>query len=274
MRLDRPIGTWLLFWPCAWSFALAGVGGRWDLLPWLALGAFAMRSAGCVYNDFIDRDLDRKVERTRLRPLASGRVSNRSAWLLIGLLCVVGLAVLLQLNRTAALVAVLSLAPVAAYPFMKRITWWPQAWLGLVFSWGALVGWPAVTGSLAWPAVLLWLGSVAWVIGYDTLYAIQDMEDDALVGVRSSARRLGKRAPAGIALFYAAAVALWGAAIWSVRPDWIALLALIPAALHLANQALRADPGDGELALRLFRSNRTCGLLVFLAMLVVGLASR
>ena len=274
MRLDRPIGTWLLFWPCAWSVALAGVGGRWDLFGWLVLGAFAMRSAGCVYNDFIDRDLDRNVERTRLRPLASGRVSNRSAWLLIGLLCAIGLAVLLQLNRTAALVAVLSLAPVAAYPFMKRITWWPQAWLGLVFSWGALVGWPAVTGSLAWPAVLLWLGSVAWVIGYDTLYAIQDMEDDALVGVRSSARRLGKRAPAGIALFYAAAVALWGAAIWSVRPDWIALLALIPAALHLANQALRADPGDGELALRLFRSNRSCGLLVFLAMLVVGLASR
>ena len=274
MRLDRPIGTWLLFWPCAWSVALAGVGGRWDLFGWLALGAFAMRSAGCVYNDFIDRDLDRKVERTRLRPLASGRVSNHSAWLLIGLLCAIGLAVLLQLNRTAALVAALSLAPVAAYPFMKRITWWPQAWLGLVFSWGALVGWPAVTGSLGWPAVLLWLGSVAWVIGYDTLYAIQDMEDDALVGVRSSARRLGERAPAGIALFYAAAIVLWGAAIWSVRPDWIALLALIPAALHLANQALRADPGDGELALRLFRSNRTCGLLVFLAMLVVGLASR
>ncbi len=274
MRLDRPIGTWLLFWPCAWSVALAGVGGRWDLLPWLALGAFAMRSAGCVYNDFIDRDLDRKVERTRLRPLASGRVAYRSAWLLIGWGCAIGLAVLLQLNRAAALVAALSLAPVAAYPFMKRITWWPQAWLGLVFSWGALVGWPAVTGSLAWPAVLLWLGSVAWVIGYDTLYAIQDMEDDALVGVRSSARRLGKRAPAGIALFYAAAVALWGAAIWSVRPDWIALLALITAALHLANQALRADPGDGELALRLFRSNRSCGLLVFLAMLVVGLASR
>jgi len=274
MRLDRPIGTWLLYWPCAWSVALAGVGGRWDLFLWLALGAFAMRSAGCVYNDLVDRDLDRKIERTRLRPLASGRVSLRSAWILIGLLCLIGLAVLLQLDRLAALVALASIAPVAAYPFMKRITWWPQAWLGLVFSGGALVGWPAVTDAFTWTPFLLWLGSIAWVIGYDTLYAIQDIEDDALVGVKSSARRLGNRAPLGIAIFYALAVALWSAAIWTVRPDWIALLALVPAALHLANQALRADPKDGELALRLFRSNRTCGLLIVLAMLVVGLSSR
>ena len=274
MRLDRPIGSWLLYWPCAWSIALAGVGDQWDLFLWLALGAFAMRSAGCVYNDVVDRDLDRRVERTRLRPLASGRVSLRSAWVLIGLLCGVGLAVLLQLDRTAALVALGSIAPVAAYPFMKRVTWWPQAWLGLVFSWGALVGWPAVTGTLSWTPLLLWFGSIAWVVGYDTLYAIQDIEDDALVGVKSSARRLGDKAAVGIAVFYALAVALWGAAIWTVRPDWIALLTLVPVALHLANQALRADPRDGELALRLFRSNRTCGLLIFLAMLVVGLSSR
>ena len=274
MRLDRPIGTWLLYWPGAWSVALAGVGGRWDLFLWLALGAFAMRSAGCVYNDIVDRDLDRRVERTRLRPLASGRVSVRAACILIGALCLIGLVVLLQLNPTAAIVALVSLAPVAAYPFMKRITWWPQAWLGLVFSWGALVGWPAVTGSLGWPAVLLWFGSVAWVVGYDTLYAIQDIEDDALVGVKSSARRLGDKATLGIALFYALALILWGAAIWSVRPDWLAVLALVPASLHLANQALRADPKDGALALQLFRSNRTCGFLVFLAMLVVGLSAR
>jgi 4-hydroxybenzoate polyprenyltransferase len=274
MRLDRPIGTWLLYWPCAWSVALAGVRGRWDLFAWLALGAFAMRSAGCVYNDIVDKDLDRRVERTRLRPLASGRVSVRSAWLLVGALCLIGLVVLLQLNAVAALVALASIAPVAAYPFMKRITWWPQAWLGLVFSWGALVGWPAVTGSLDWPALLLWFGSIAWVVGYDTLYAIQDIEDDALVGVKSSARRLGDRAATGVAVFYAAALILWAAAIWSVRSDWLALIALVPAAIHLANQALRADPKDGELALRLFRSNRTCGLLVFLAMLVVGLSAR
>ena len=253
---------------------LAGVNERWDLFLWLGLGAFAMRSAGCVYNDIVDRDLDVKVERTRLRPIASRRVSVRSAWVLIALLCLIGLLVLLQLNLTAAAVSLVSIAPVAAYPFMKRITWWPQAWLGLVFSWGALVGWPAVTGSLDWPALLLWFGSIAWVIGYDTLYAIQDIEDDALVGVKSSARRLGDKAPLGVGAFYGLAVILWGAAIWCVRPDWLALLTLVPAALHLANQAVRADPKDGELALRLFRSNRACGLLVLLAMLVVGLSSR
>jgi len=274
MRLDRPIGAWLLYWPCAWSVALAGVNDRWDLFLWLALGAFAMRSAGCVYNDIVDRDLDARVERTRLRPLASKRVSVRSAWLLIGMLCVIGLIVLMQLKLTAAEVALASIGPVAAYPFMKRVTWWPQAWLGLVFSWGALVGWPAVTGTLSASAFLLWFGSIAWVIGYDTLYAIQDLEDDALAGVKSSARRLGRNAPLGIGLFYALALLFWGAALWSVRPEWLALATLVPAGLHLANQALRADPQDGALALRLFRSNRSCGLLVLLAMLVVGLSAR
>ena len=274
IRLDRPIGSWLLYWPCAWSVALAGVGARWDLFLWLGLGAFAMRSAGCVYNDIVDRDLDVRVERTRLRPLASGRVTLESAWLLVAALCLLGLVVLLQLNLTAAIVALVSIAPVAAYPFMKRITWWPQAWLGIVFSWGALVGWPAVTGSLALTTFLLWLGTIAWVVGYDTLYAIQDIEDDALVGVKSSARRLGDKAPLGVGVFYAIALLLWGTAIWTVRSDWVALLALLPAALHLANQALRAEARDGELALKLFRSNRTCGLLVFLGMLAVGLTSR
>ncbi len=274
VRLDRPIGTWLLYWPCAWGVALAGVDERWDLFLWLGIGAFAMRSAGCVYNDIVDRDLDTRVERTRLRPLASRRVSLTAAWALIILLSAIGLAVLLRLDLTAQLVALASLALVAAYPFMKRITWWPQAWLGLVFSWGALVGWAAVTNAIEAPALWLYAGSVAWVIGYDTLYAIQDIEDDALVGVKSSARRLGERAPHGIAMFYGLALALWGAAIWSVRSDWLALLALLPAALHLANQALRADPKDGKGALQLFRSNRTCGLLVFLGMLAVGLSSR
>jgi len=201
-------------------------------------------------------------------------VSLKSAWVLIGLLCAIGLVVLLQLNVTAAIVSLASIAPVAAYPFMKRITWWPQAWLGLVFSWGALVGWPAVTGSLDWAPALLWFGSIAWVVGYDTLYAIQDIEDDALVGVKSSARRLGDKAAMGIGILYAIALLLWGVAVWLVRPDWLALVALLPAALHLANQALRADPKDGADALQLFRSNRTAGLLVCLAMLVVGLSSR
>lgn len=274
MRLDRPIGTWLLYWPCAWGVALAGVRGRWDLFLWLLIGAFAMRSAGCVYNDLVDRHLDARVARTRLRPLASGRASVRSAWLLIGLLCTLGLVVLVQLKPLAQFVALVSLALVAAYPFMKRLTWWPQAWLGLVFSWGALVGWPAVTGTLAWPPLLIWLGSVFWVLGYDTLYAIQDVEDDALVGVKSTARLFGPRAPAMVGLFYALALAGWAGALWLVRPDWLALLALAPAAANLANQALRADPTDGALALRLFRSNRWCGLLVLLGLLAIGLATR
>jgi 4-hydroxybenzoate polyprenyltransferase len=272
MRLDRPIGTWLLFWPCAWSVGLAGVWGRWDLFAWFLVGAFAMRSAGCVYNDLVDRELDAQVERTRLRPLASGRVSVRAAWLLIGLLCAAGLLVLLQLPPIAQLVALASLVLVAAYPFMKRVTWWPQAWLGLVFSWGALVGWAAVMEEIGTPALWLYAGTVAWVIGYDTLYAIQDKEDDALVGVRSSARRLGRHAVLGVGVFYALAVLLWSLALWSVRPEWLALLPLAPAALHLGGQVLRADPDNAELALKLFRSNRTTGLLVFLAMLVVGLS--
>jgi 4-hydroxybenzoate polyprenyltransferase len=273
MRIDRPIGSWLLYWPCAWSVALAGVGGKWSLFAWLALGAFAMRSAGCVYNDIVDRDLDKQVERTRLRPLASGRTSVRTAWALAIGLCLVGLVVLLMLPRTAQLVALAAILPVAAYPYMKRITWWPQAWLGLVFSWGAITGWPAVTGSLAAPALWLWAGSIAWVIGYDTLYAIQDIEDDALVGVRSSARRLGRHTALGVGLFYAAALAGWGIAIWQVQPQPLALLALAPAALHLARQVARTDPANPTLALALFRSNRLAGLLVFLAMLTVGLSA-
>ncbi len=274
MRLDRPIGTWLLYWPCAWSVALAGVGAKWTLFVTLALGAFAMRSAGCAYNDIVDRDLDARVERTRLRPIASGRVGVRSAALLVVILSLAGLGVLLGLSRTAQLVALASLAPVAAYPFMKRITWWPQAWLGLVFSWGALVGWPAVTGRFAAPALLLWLGSIFWVIGYDTLYAIQDIEDDALVGVKSSARALGDRAPLGVGLCYVAALAGWGAAIWAVLPEPLALLALLPAALQLSGQVIRIDPADGARALALFRSNRFTGLLLFAGFLVVGLSAR
>src|SRR5829696_1255873 len=224
MRLDRPIGTWLLYWPCAWSVALAGVGGRWDLLLWLFLGAFAMRSAGCVYNDIVDRDLDRQVERTRLRPLASGRVSLAGAWILLVAMSLIGLAVLLQLDRTAQLVALASLALVAAYPFMKRIIWWPQAWLGLVFSWGALVGWPAMTGRIEPAAFLLYAGSIFWVIGYDTIYALQDREDDALVGVRSSARALGRHARVGVAICYALALLLWALAFREVRQEDYALL--------------------------------------------------
>ena len=270
MRLDRPIGSWLLYWPCAWSVALAGVGGQWGLFLWLGVGAFVMRSAGCVYNDIVDRDLDGQVERTRLRPLASGRATVGAAWALAIALCLVGLVVLLQLPRAAQLAALGSILPVAAYPYMKRITWWPQAWLGLVFSWGAIVGWPAVTGSFAATPFWLWAGSIMWVIGYDTLYAIQDIEDDALIGVKSSARRLGHHAKLGVCIFYLLALIGWGVAIWSVQPGLLGVVALLPAALHLGWQVARVDPDNGALALTLFRSNRLCGLLVFAAMLVVG----
>jgi 4-hydroxybenzoate polyprenyltransferase len=252
---------------------LAGVNGRWSLLAWFLLGAFVMRSAGCAYNDFVDRELDAKVARTRLRPLASGRITNRAAWILIILLAFIGLIVLLQLPLIAQVTAISSLGLVAAYPFMKRITWWPQAWLGLVFSWGALVGWASVARGLDPAAWWLWVGSVFWVVGYDTLYAIQDKEDDALVGVRSSARRLGRQAPLGVALFYVLALGGWTAALWSVRPEPLAVLALVPAAFHLLSQVLRVDPDDGDKALALFRSNRFTGLLLALGFAVVGLSS-
>jgi 4-hydroxybenzoate polyprenyltransferase len=270
-RFDRPIGWWLLFWPGAWAVALAGgAWGRWDLILWLLLGAIAMRGAGCVYNDIVDRDLDRQVARTRVRPLASGVVSLKAAWAWLAALCLIGLVVLLQLHVYAAIVALLSLAPVAAYPFMKRITWWPQAWLGIVFSWACLVGWAEVAGNLTAPGLLLYAGSMAWVVGYDTIYALQDREDDALIGVRSSALRMGAWVRGGVAGFYALAVLLWAAAIWLVRPDPLALAALLPVALHFVWQVATLSPDDGAGALDRFRSNRTAGLLMFAACFVVG----
>ena len=269
-RFDRPIGWWLLYWPCAFGVASAGgIWEDWPLLLWMLLGAISMRGAGCVYNDIVDRDLDAQVARTASRPLPSGMVSVKAAWAWLFTLCGIGLIVLLQLRWEAQLVALGSVALVAAYPFMKRITWWPQAWLGLVFSWGAPVGWYAVTG--AWSAAMLWLyaGSIFWVIGYDTIYALQDREDDALVGIRSSALRLGGNVRGGVAVFYALALVGWGMAIWSVRPQAIALLAVLPVALHLLWQVASLSR-NGDDALAKFRSNRQAGLLMALACLVVG----
>lgn len=269
-RFDRPIGWWLLFWPCAFGLLLAGGEGQWGLLAWLLLGAIAMRGAGCVYNDIVDADLDRKVARTAARPVASGRVSKRAAWAWLTALCLVGLIVLLQLRWQAQLVALASIALVAAYPFMKRITWWPQAWLGLVFSWGALVGWVALRGDDLGVLAALYAGCVFWVVGYDTIYALQDREDDALVGIRSSALALGKRVTGGVALFYALALASWALAFWLLREDWLALFALLPMALHLLWQVATLDPADGQSALDRFRSNRFAGLLLALACWVAG----
>ena len=270
-RFDRPIGWWLLFWPGAWGVALAGGAiDRWDLILWLLVGAIAMRGAGCVYNDIVDRDLDAQVARTRNRPLASGAVSLKAAWVWLVILCLIGLAVLLRLHLYSGIVAILSLAPVAAYPFMKRITWWPQAWLGLVFSWAALVGWSDIAGTLTVQGLLLYAGSIAWVIGYDTIYALQDREDDALIGVRSSALRMGNHVKSGVAIFYGIALAFWAAAFWQVRPDPLALVALAPLAVHLAWQVVSLDLADGASALDRFRSNRFAGFLMFCACFVVG----
>jgi 4-hydroxybenzoate polyprenyltransferase len=269
-RFDRPIGWWLLFWPCVWGVWLAGAGWQFELVAWLLLGAIAMRGAGCVYNDIVDADLDRQVARTAARPVASGRVSVTAAWAWLLALCAVGLVVLVQLRWQAELVALASLALVAAYPFMKRITWWPQAWLGLVFTWGALVGWTALRLDHIDAMLALYAGSIFWCIGYDTIYALQDKEDDALVGIRSSALRLGDNVKAGVTAFYLLALAFWGLAVWWTREDPLAMLALIPAAAHLLWQALTLDPADGANALERFRSNRFAGALVAAGFFVVG----
>ena len=271
-RFDRPIGWWLLFWPGAWAVALAGGGfARWPLIAWLLLGSIAMRGAGCVFNDIVDRDLDRKVARTAARPLASGAIALKTAWVWLLALCLIGLIVLLQLRLYAQVVAMASLALVAAYPFMKRITGWPQIWLGLVFSWAALVGWSEVTGALTMPGLLLYGGAIVWVVGYDTIYALQDREDDALIGIGSSALSMGRHVRAGVSLCYLIAIGLWAGAIWQVRPQPLALVALAPMAAHLMWQVatLRQDGVD---PLTKFRSNRFAGLLMFLACLVVGSA--
>ena len=271
-RFDRPIGWWLLFWPGAWATALAGGGKEhWPLILWLLVGSIAMRGAGCVFNDIVDRDLDKKVARTAARPLASGAISVRTAWAWLILLCLIGLVVLLQLRLAAQIVALGSLALVAAYPFMKRITGWPQLWLGLVFSWGALVGWSEVMGALTAPGLMLYGGTIFWVVGYDTIYALQDREDDALIGIGSSALSMGRHVRAGVSLCYMLALTLWAAAIWQVRPQLLAIAALLPTAVHLAWQAATLKE-DGIDPLRKFRSNRFAGLLMFMGCLVVGSA--
>lgn len=269
-RFDRPIGWWLLFWPCVWGVMLAGGQGRWDLLGWLLLGSIAMRGAGCVYNDIVDAGIDRKVARTASRPVASGRVTKRAAWVWLALLCLIGLIVLLQLRREAQLVALASLALVAAYPFMKRITGFPQAWLGLVFTWGVPTGWVALRSDGLPVMAAFYAGAVLWCVGYDTIYACQDREDDAVVGVGSSALTLGRHLRGGVALFYAGALALWALAFWWLRPDPLALLALAPATMHLAWQVLTLEPDNADNVLARFRSNRMAGLLVALACWVVG----
>ena len=275
-RLDRPIGSWLLLLPCWWSAALAaGVSHHVSRLPLIIalffVGAFAMRGAGCTWNDITDRDLDAKVERTRSRPIPAGQVSVRQALAFLVAQALIGLAVLLQFNSFAIGTGIASLAIVAAYPFMKRITWWPQVVLGLAFSWGALMGFAILLGRIGLPALVLYAGSIAWVIGYDTIYAHQDTEDDALIGVKSTARLFGARTHQALVVFYSLAVTLIGVAMrlsGTGLAGWIGLAAF---AVHLGWQIARLDIGDPALCLRIFKSNRDAGLLLFAGLLVDAL---
>jgi len=276
-RLDRPIGSWLLLMPCWWSVGLAAVHARsqvnvWHLLLFF-IGAFAMRGAGCTWNDIVDRDLDSQVERTRSRPIPSGQVTVASAAAFLMLQALVGLAVLLQFNRFTIYVGFASLAVVAIYPFMKRITYWPQIVLGLAFSWGALMGWPATFARLDLPALLLYAGAICWVIGYDTIYAHQDREDDALIGIKSTALLFRERTKPMLALFYALAVALIALAGWSAGAGLLFALGLLAFAAHLAWQIARLDVDDPIDCLVVFKSNRDAGLILF-AGLVLDAALR
>jgi len=266
-RIDRPIGWWLLLLPCWWSAALAAIAsGTAPNLAHLVLflvGAVAMRGAGSTYNDIADRDLDAQVERTRSRPLPSGQVRARQAAVFLVAQTLVGLAVLLQFNAAAIAVGIASLAPVAIYPFMKRVMSMPQLVLGLAFAWGALMGWVAVFGRLDAPAWLLYAGTIAWVVGYDTIYAVQDIEDDAIAGIRSSARTFGPRLKAAIGACYAVAAGLVALSALSAGAGLVGLLGVAGFAAHLGWQTVRLEAGDGRRALMLFRSNRDAGLILF-----------
>jgi 4-hydroxybenzoate polyprenyltransferase len=271
-RLDRPIGSWLLLLPCWWSAALAaGVIGAIGQLPLIIalffVGAFVMRGAGCTWNDITDRDLDALVERTRSRPIPAGQVSVAQAAAFLVVQALIGLAVLLQFNRFAVITGIASLIIVAVYPFMKRITWWPQIVLGLAFSWGALMGFAVTLGRIDAAALMLYAGSIAWVIGYDTIYAHQDAEDDALIGIKSTALLFGARTRPALAVFYTLAVVLIGAALALAGAGWPAWLGLAAFAAHLAWQIGRLQIGDPALCLRIFKSNRDAGLLLFAGLL-------
>lgn len=277
-RLDRPIGWWLLLWPCWWSVALAAVAAEtspnvWHLVLFL-IGAVAMRGAGCTYNDILDRDVDAQVERTRSRPIPSGQVSVEAATLFMVGLAFIGLAVVLQFNGTTVLVAFGSLAIVAFYPLAKRVTDWPQVVLGFAFSWGALLGWTATFGTIAAAPVLLYAGSIAWTVGYDTIYAHQDRRDDAIIGVRSTARLFGERSRLAVGIAYALTVASFAAAIALAGGGVAAFAGLAAFACHLARQVARLSPDDPAACLAAFRSNRGAGWLLFIGLVADGSLAR
>ena len=274
MRADRPVGVWLLFIPCLWGASLALATGETTLFTTLkhaalfAVGAFVMRSAGCAYNDIIDKDIDAKVARTALRPIPAGQITLKQAWTSLILLSFVGFIVLIQFNWVTIAVGMASLGLVGAYPFMKRITWWPQAWLGLTFNWGALVGFSAAADRVSLPAMLIYCAGVSWTLGYDTVYAHQDKEDDALIGVKSSARALGDKTRPALAGFYGVCVLLFliiGALI-NAHPAYY--VSLIPAGMHFIWQVRQFDDADNAGLLKIFKSNKIAGLLLLLPLLV------
>lgn len=273
-RADRPIGTWLLLLPCWWGLALAMLAGqdpRWEDL-WIfvgcGIGAWLMRGAGCTWNDITDRDIDDKVARTRSRPIPAGAVTVKQALAYLVAQSLIAFCILLTFNTAAIALGILSLLPVAIYPFAKRFTWWPQVFLGLAFNWGALLAWTAHSGSLGWPAITLYLAGIAWTLFYDTIYAHQDTEDDALIGVKSTARLFGADSPRYLKYFLVICVTLMGLAIIQALLGQVSVLALVlalagPWAMgwHMAWQLRGFDPEDNAKMLRLFHANRDTGLI-------------
>ncbi|GAB4364986.1 MAG: 4-hydroxybenzoate octaprenyltransferase [Kiloniellaceae bacterium] len=270
-RLDRPIGTWLLLFPGWWSIALgdaaANAGPSWALYLYFGVGAVLMRAAGCTVNDILDRDIDGKVARTATRPIPAGEISLTQAGLFLLALLLVSFAILLQMNLLTVILGCASLLLVFPYPLMKRITYWPQAWLGLTFNWGALIGWTAATGFFGWPALLLYLGGIAWTLGYDTIYAHQDKEDDALIGVKSLALRLGDGSKAWFAVFFSIAIVLFGAAGWSAGMLWPFWIGLAATAAQFAWQVVDVKLDDPFNCLAKFKSNRLGGWLLLAGIL-------
>lgn len=285
MRADRPIGTWLLMWPCFWSIALAApLGEGWSALPLLllpppgmlilfAIGAFVMRGAGCTINDILDREFDAQVKRTRSRPIPSGAVSVPQAWVFLALLCLTGLVILLQFNWFAVMLGAASLLLVGLYPLAKRVTYWPQAVLGLTINWGALLGWAAVAGSLSLPPLLLYAGAVAWTIGYDTIYGHQDKEDDALLGLKSTSLKFGEQTKVWLGFFYGSAFVFFALAGWAASIGWIYYLGLAVGGWHLARQISRTRIDDPARCLAIFKSNRDFGAILFAAIVAGTLGS-
>lgn len=277
MRADRPIGTWLLLLPCWWSAALAaGAAGRAFPDPWhlvlFAIGAFVMRGAGCVWNDITDRDIDAKVARTRSRPIPSGQVSVKAALVLMVALALIGCLVLIQFNLFTVLTGILSLAIVACYPFMKRVTHFPQVVLGLAFNWGALLGWTAIFGELSGAAIALYVAGVLWTLGYDTIYALQDVEDDAIVGVKSTAMFFGERSYLAIVVFYASAAVMAGLALYLAGAGAFAYLGLAGFVALTGRLLVKLDPAEPTSALGAMWRNRDAGFALFAGLVADALS--